>query len=60
MVKIFMEMLLVLILFMLVIVLLARLKWKSKTTIIVISAVTAFLQIAFVVYIMLTMKLPWS
>lgn len=55
-----MEMLLVLILFMLVIVLLARLKWKSKTTIIVISAVTAFLQIAFVVYIMLTMKLPWS
>jgi len=55
-----MEMLLVLILFMLASVVLGKLKWKSKTTIFVVTAVVAFLQVAFVVYTMLTMKLPWS
>ena len=55
-----MEMLLVLIFFMLVVVVIGRLRWKSKTTIFVITTVIAFLQVAFVVYMMLTMKLPWS
>ncbi len=55
-----MEMLLVLIAFMLLAVTVRKFKWKSKTTTIVIAAVIALLQTAFVVFTMLTMKLPWS
>ncbi len=53
-----MEILFVLIVLMLLSVTAGKLKFKSYTTKILISAIAAFLQTALVVYLMLTMKFP--
>ncbi len=55
-----MNMLFVLIVFMLACVVCGKLNWRSEATKILLAAIAAFLQTALVVYLMMTMKFPWS
>jgi|GEM_PF-2806849 len=55
-----MAILLVLIILMLVSILIGKFNWKSGSYPFIAAAIVALFQVLFVVYEMLTMKLPWN
>ena len=55
-----MEILGVLILLMLASVIVGKSNWKNKSNIYIAAAIIALLQVLFVVYKMMTMKLPFK